>query len=162
LRAIVSRARQITLTTVVIVALSLFRSGISFCEAASAHLSLIAQDIDSPGKITLVIDHVEKLAGMKVTVTYDDKQLKFRKAEKAKSLASFMHVVNDKNPGSVIIVLASASGVSGTNLPLLHLEFTPINSATNNNTKQTVSVSQIQLMNENLQEITGDHPTYTF
>jgi hypothetical protein len=131
------------------------------CQAATgAHLSLVPKSEEAPGTVTLTIDKVEKLAGMKVTITYDKNLLTFVKAEKAKGLASFMHVVNDKTPGLVIIVMASASGVSGTDLPLLHLEFTPTGPGAGS--KRTLSVSQIQLMNENLQEISGDHPTYTF
>lgn len=107
-----------------------------------------------------MIDKVEKLAGMKVTIAYDKDQLTFIKAEKAKAVTSFMHVVNDKNPGIVIIVIASASGVSGTNLPLLHLQFN--RNDTTPEVKGVISVTQIQLMDENLQEILGDKPEYSF
>ncbi|MCB2173634.1 cohesin domain-containing protein [bacterium] len=159
MRAIVSRARQIILTTVVIAAFLLCTPIVSICQAANAHLSLIAQDIDTPGKITLVIDKVEKLAGMKVIITYDKDQLSFVRAEKGQPFSSFMHVVNDKTPGTLIIVMASAGGVSGTNLPLVHLTFS---SNAHPSGERVISVSYIQLMNADLQEISGDQPQYVF
>ena len=132
----------------------------SICLAARAHLRLTPQEPDSPEKIILSIDKVEKLAGMKVTITYDPARLRFVTADKAEGLSSFMHVVNDHNPGTVIIVMASATGVSGTNLPLFFLEFALQDTDADSTT--TISVSQAQLMDENLQEIHGDNPTYSF
>jgi hypothetical protein len=132
----------------------------AICLAASAHLRLTPQEPDAPEKIILSIDKVEKLAGIKVTITYDPERLRFVTADKAEGLTSFMHVVNDHHPGTVIIVMASATGVSGTDLPLFLLEFA-IQDA-DADTATTIFVSQAQLMDENLQEIHGDNPTYSF
>ncbi|WP_284153737.1 cohesin domain-containing protein [Desulfofustis limnaeus] len=130
------------------------------CLAASAHLRLTPQEPDTPEKIILSIDKVEKLAGMKITLTYDPGRLRLVTADKAEGLSSFMHVVNDQNPGTIIIVMASATGVSGTDLPLFHLEFSLQDADAAGTT--TISVSHVQLMDENLQEILGDQPTYSF
>ncbi|MCB2216804.1 MAG: cohesin domain-containing protein [Desulfobulbaceae bacterium] len=126
----------------------------------SARLRFVPTDEKDPGQFSLVIDRAEKLAGMKVTLSYDSTNLSFVKAKKAPSVSSFMHVVNDKIPGTVIIVMASATGISGTDVELLHLYF----KQTGNNPKSQmkVSVIQTQLMNENLQEISTDTPEYLF
>ena len=111
-------------------------------------------------KLSLVIDHAEKIAGMKVVIIYDVSHLSFVKADKAKATSSFMHVVNDKKPGKLIIVMASAKGISGDNLPLVHLEFKKVPQA--NPEASKISVTQVQLMDEDLKEVKADHPEYLF
>ncbi|SHH77337.1 cohesin domain-containing protein [Desulfofustis glycolicus] len=126
----------------------------------SARLRFVPTEEKDPGQFSLVIDRAEKLAGMKVTLSYDSTNLSFVKAEKAPPVSSFMHVVNDKIPGTVIIVMASATGISGTNVELLHLYFKKIDN--DSKSQKKVSVIQTQLMNENLQEISADTPEYLF
>lgn len=126
----------------------------------SARLHFVPTDEADPGRFSLVIDRAEKLAGMKVTLSYDSTRLSFIRAEKAQAVSSFMHVVNDKIPGTVIIVMASATGISGTDVELLHLHFKK--TANNLESLGNVSATHIQLMNENLQEITADTPDYRF
>ena len=127
---------------------------------AGASLSLVAEDQERPDSISLVIGRAERIAGLKVTINYDKDKLKFKNAEKSTSTSSFLHVVNDKYPGRLIVVMASAKGVSGDMVPLLHLTFTPITNTENNEAK--VSVTQVQLMTEDLKEIRANMPNYTF
>jgi hypothetical protein len=63
-------------------------------------------------QLTVAIDKVEKLAGLKISLAYPDKTLRFKPAAKTKATSSFMYVVNDKQPGKLIIVMASAKGIS--------------------------------------------------
>jgi hypothetical protein len=142
-----------------VIGISIFSVSIS-CYANNAKLSFVPETSENLIKLALVIDHAEKIAGMKVTIAYDNNHLTFIKAEKSPITSSFMHVTNDKNPGKLIIVMASARGISGENIPLIHLEFTK--SLNTDRQTQKISVIQIQLMDENLQEIQADYPEYTF
>ena len=126
----------------------------------AARLNFSPEKAETGEKLSLIIDHAEKIAGMKVVIDYDKNLLSFVKASKAKATSSFMHVVNDKKPGKLIIVMASAKGVSGDNLALVHLEFKKISQGEPKASK--ISVTQIQLMDENLKEIKADHPEYLF
>ena len=134
-----------------------------FCieaNATEAKLSFIAEAPANPLRLSLVIDHADKIAGMKGVITFDKASLALQNAEQSEETSSFLHVVNDKLPGQIIFVMASASGVSGENLTLCHFEFLKLD-----NSKQPdnrISVTQIQLMNEDLKEIKGNLPIYSF
>ncbi len=132
----------------------------AFSRSRDAHLRFSPTDADNPGRFSLMIDRAEKLAGMKVTLSYDNNLLRFIKAEKAAAVASFMYTVNDTHPGTVIIVMASAEGISGVDMELLLLEFASRTELPEPTRK--VSVTQIQLMDEHLQEISTDTPEYYF
>jgi hypothetical protein len=127
---------------------------------ASAHLRFVPTDDSDPGQFSLVIDRAQKLAGLKVTLSYDTQRLSFVAVEKAHAVSSFMHVVNDTIPGTLIIVMASANGISGTDVELLHLHFRKIGNKQNLIGK--ISITQIELMAESLQEIRADTPEYVF
>jgi len=131
------------------------------CFAQSVRLSLINKGTDNHDKIALVVDHAEKIAGVKVILTYDKNMISFIKAEKSTATSSFLHVVNDKTPGKLIIVMASAKGISGDNLVLISFEFTGIKRLAETKSAK-IAVTQIQLMNEDLQEIAGNRPQYLF
>ena len=109
---------------------------------------------------SLTIGKVNKLAGIKLTLHYDKSVMKFESAIKGTPFNSFMHVINDKNPGELIVVLASANGISGLNLPLYVLNFTRQHS---NNTLDinTIKLTECQLMNDTLQEIECSTPEQT-
>lgn len=113
-----------------------------------------------PNKIFLSIDRAEQLAGLKISITYDQETLSFVKAEKSEATSSFLHVVNDKTPGKIIIVMASAKGISGENVILLSLDFVSRVAATE--AKSEISVIQMQLMDENLKVISGNLPEFIF
>ncbi len=135
-----------------------FFAGTSHAEIIE--LSLVASSTENPLKLSLSVDHAKKIAGMKVTITYDKTDLTFVKAEKSSATSSFLHVVNDKSPGKLIVVMASAKGVSGDNLALLDLEFKR-NTATAK--KETViSVIQVQVMSEALKEFKTNLPSSSF
>ena len=134
-----------------------------FCSSANANearLSFVAEDSEKPLRLSLYIDNADRIAGMKVVIAFDKNSLVLKQADKSKVTSSFLHVVNDKLAGQIIFVMASASGVSGQNLPLCHFEFFKIDDARQRSNQ--VAVTQLQIMNENLQEITANYPSYTF
>lgn len=128
--------------------------------ANEAKLNFIVEDPANPLTLSLIINPAVKIAGMKVVIFFDKEALVLKHADKSKETSSFLHVVNDKIPGQIVFVMASASGVSGNNLALCHFEFSRIE-----NTKQfdtQISVTHLQIMNEDLKEIKGNLPIYSF
>lgn len=123
-------------------------------------LSFVSRIADNPDSFSLVIDRADRLAGIKVTLAYDTNRLVFEGAEKSKATASFLHVVNHDSPGQVIIVMASARGVSGNKLPLIHLTFHKTDP--DNPDTCSVKTTHLQLLTENLQEISVNHTEYVF
>jgi hypothetical protein len=119
--------------------------------AQTAEIDIIQTVKDVDVVFTLKVSEAKKLAGIKISITYQEQLIKYLDNTKSTETASFMHVVNDKNPGKIIIVMASATGISGENLPLLNLRFALINA--NNELPLVVSATQCQLMDENLNEI---------
>jgi hypothetical protein len=105
---------------------------------------------DKQLQIAIEIDSVKALAGIKLTLSYNIKELSFVNAEKTKMTTSLMHVVNDKIPGKLIIVMAGAKGISGDNVPLVVLTFEV---ATESPPTIPVNIEQVQLMGEDLREI---------
>jgi hypothetical protein len=77
------------------------------------------QTIDVP----ITIDDVDNLAGVKLVMSYDPEILVFKKGAKTKQTDSLMHVVNDKKPGQIIVVMAGARGIKGKNIPIFTLSF---------------------------------------
>ena len=73
--------------------------------------------------ISMKIDKVEDLAGIKIVLKYDSGLFRFLGTEKTEFTSPLMHVVNDKTPGRVILVMAGAKGISGKDIPLLLLKF---------------------------------------
>jgi hypothetical protein len=120
-------------------------------EVLAAKLQLLITTTAFPYVFTLKIDKAEKLAGMKLTITYPEQYLEFKTAEKTSTFNSFMHVINDKNPGKLVIVMASAKGVSGDDLKLFDFTFSPIPG--NPAVSYRIEPMECQLMSENLQEI---------
>jgi hypothetical protein len=100
---------------------------------------------------TIRVSEVEKLAGLKISATYPEQLMLYSESIRTAETSSFMHVVNDKNPGKLIIVMASAKGITGENIPLLKLRFKILNPE--NFTQFLITPDQCQLMDEHLNEI---------
>ena len=118
----------------------------------AATLKLVPSQTTPILNLTLQIDKAEKLAGLKISITYPDKILKFKSAAKSKATSSFMHVVNDKHPGKLIIVMASAKGISGSDIGLFDLTFNlpvPPEKAA----PTLIETTSCQLMTEDLKEL---------
>ena len=122
--------------------------------ALGVELTFPAVEIEPGGgfEIPILVDGVENLAGVKLSLTYDQRVLTFKKAEKTRATTSLMHIVNDKKPGVLIIVMAGARGIKGKEFPLLRLSFeakTPENLP--HETK--IEVKEIQLMSDQLKDL---------
>jgi len=102
--------------------------------------------------IPVIIDNIDNMAGIKLSLEYDNKILIYQKGEKTRITSSLMHIINDKKPGKLIIVMAGARGVKVTNQAIINLYF-----KVNNIEKESVSTSfvvkEVQLMSDTLKEI---------
>jgi hypothetical protein len=106
------------------------------------------QSIDIP----IMIDLVENLAGVKLVMTYDPELLTFNKGAKTKQTDSLMHIVNDKKPGLLIVVMAGARGIKGKDFPLLTLTFAVKEGLKGNHATQ-IKITEVQLMSDKLKDI---------
>lgn len=102
--------------------------------------------------IPVMLDHVDNLAGVKLVMTYDPKLLTFSKADKTKFTNSMMHIVNDKNPGTLIAVMAAARGVRGDDFPILTLIF-KVNPSAEAPSEAALKIREAQLMSDDLKDI---------
>lgn len=125
-------------------------SGCLNSDAQAAEI-VIMKTVNGPKtEFILGIANVKKLAGLKISLTYQNQLLKFIDATKSSETSSFLHVVNDKSPGKLIIVMASAKGISGDNIPLLHMNFRLLQ---NHDDSLDFKVTGCELMDETLQKI---------
>ena len=106
------------------------------------------QTIDVP----IIVDEVDNLAGIKIVMSYDAEILVFKKGAKTKQTDSLMHVVNDKKPGQVIVVMAGARGIKGKNFPIFTLTF-DVKPGLKGNHVTKIAVKEAQLMSDQLKEI---------
>ena len=125
--------------------------------ADSVNLSLTATKNDENIELSLVVEHAVKIAGMKVTLSYDKKSFILSGVEKSDATSSFLHVVNDKYPGKIILVMASATGISGNKITLCRFRFK--RTETTPKSESQISITQLQLMTEDLTEIYGNYPS---
>ena len=105
-------------------------------------------------QVPVAVDQAEGLAGIKIVLRYDSALLRFVGAEKTPASASLMHVVNDKKPGRLVIVMAGAKGINGRNVKLIVLEF-KAQPDLQNRKVAAFQVDEIQLMSDQLKEIPG-------
>ena len=106
------------------------------------------QSIDVP----IMIDRVKNLAGVKLVLRYDPGILKFKKGSKTEKSGSMMHIVNDKKPGRLIIVMAAAKGIKGENFSILNLTFEIKKGLTGKHTA-IIKIDEVQLMTDQLKEV---------
>ncbi|MDY6988731.1 MAG: cohesin domain-containing protein [Thermodesulfobacteriota bacterium] len=109
--------------------------------------------------IPIMIDRVDNLAGVKVVVEYDPNLLSFQKGARTSHTDSLMHVINDKNPGRLIIVMAGAKGIKGEAFPVLTLTFRVKEGLKKDITTQPV-LTEIELMTDKLKEIKCEMKTH--
>lgn len=102
-------------------------------------------------RVSLAVDRIVLLAGMKIALTYNEDVLKFIEVVKTQATTSLMHVVNDNTPGKLIIVMAGAKGISGENISLIDLVFKP--STKFQGQSNAFKIEEIQFMDENLHDI---------
>ena len=106
------------------------------------------QTVDIP----LMIDEIDNLAGVKIVMTYDPQILTFKEGVKSKETNALMHVVNDKKPGLLIVVMAGARGIKGKSFSIMTLTFT-IKEGLRGNHSTQISITEVQLMSDELKDI---------
>jgi len=106
------------------------------------------QSVDIP----IMIDQVDNLAGVKLVMTYDPKILTYQKAAKTEQTTSLMHIVNDKKPGILIIVMAGPKGIKGKDFSIFALTFKAKKGLKNNHTTR-LKITEVQLMSDKLKDI---------
>jgi hypothetical protein len=141
------RSLRYTLATVFV----LF-SGV--CAAHAVEIRIPAAVVGPGESVTLPVsvDRVDNLAGLKLVARYDKETLDYVKMEKTAHTASLMHVVNDRQPGTLVVVMAGARGIRGEDMPLFLLTFTVRASAVNPSTTQ-IAISEVQLMSDDLKTL---------
>ena len=113
-----------------------------------------------PVDIPIMLDEVDNLAGVKLVLKYDAKILTFKKGAKTKRTDSLMHIVNDKKPGLLIVVMAGARGIKGKAFAIFTLTF-EIKKGLKGNHATEIKITEIQLMSDQLKDIetkTRIHP----
>ena len=103
--------------------------------------------------IPIMIDRVDNLAGLKLVMKYDPKILTFQKGAKTKHSDSLMHIINDKKPGRLIVVMAGAKGIGGKDFPILNLTF-EIKGGLKGNHVTALEISDLEMMSDKLKDIT--------
>lgn len=102
--------------------------------------------------VPIKLKQVQDLAGMKLVIQYDDKLLTYKDAAKSPIASSFLHIVNDKKPGVLIIVMAGAIGIKGNDITMITIDFAVSESVENKQTTR-LEVTELQLMSEKLKEL---------
>ncbi len=102
-------------------------------------------------EIPIMIDEVDNLAGVRLVMTYDPEILAYKGGVKTKETDSLMHIVNDKKPGALIVVMAGAKGIKGKDFPIFKVTFEAKKDIKEIRTTK-ISVTEIQLMGDDLKE----------
>lgn len=102
--------------------------------------------------VPLMIDRVDNLAGVKMVLTYDPLLLTYAGSAKTELSSSLMHIVNDKKPGVLIVVMAGARGIKGEVFSLFDLYFT-IADQIKEPVETQICSTQIQVMGDDLKDV---------
>ena len=102
-------------------------------------------------EIPIMIDEVDNLAGVKLVMTYDPEILTYKAGMKTKETESLMHIVNDRKPGVLIVVMAGAKGIKGKDFPIFTLTFEVKKDLKEKHNTQ-ISITESQLMGDDLKE----------
>ena len=145
-------SRFLTRGFVVVFSLLLLNFTAANAFGAELHVSAVAGKQGTVVKLDVTVDKVDNLAGIKLSLSYDKAVLKFVKAEKTSYTANMLHVVNDKVPGRLIIVMAAARGFAGENAPLVEMSFELLQDVKEED-KVRVQIIDVELMNDSLQRI---------
>jgi len=139
---------------------------VSFVFSAEKKAQLIFSELSvKPGQkfeIPVLLNDVPNMAGIKLALKFDKDLLTYVKSEKTKITASLMHIVNDKHPGKLVIVMAGARGVEVNNQSIMNLFF-----KVNDNITKPVDtkfiITELQLMSDSLKELAYEfniHPIH--
>jgi len=129
---------------------------IMFCASVSfsAEISIPAMKAAAGAslEIPVMIDETDNLAGIKLRMTYDAAKITYKSAEKTRHTSPLMHVVNDKKPGVLIVVMAGARGIKGKNFPIITMKFM-VNTDVKSACDTRIDIKEVQLMSDQLKNI---------
>ena len=122
--------------------------------AGAVEISIPARTVKTGQSVTVpvMIDQVDNLAGVKLVLKYDAGVLKFKKASKTGQTSSLMHIVNDRKPGILIVVMAGAKGIKGKNFSILSIDFETQKGLKSNHTTR-IEITEVQMMSDRLKTI---------
>lgn len=123
-----------------------------FAHAAELRIAPVTTQSGQPVDILIKVQGVDNLAGVKLVMTFDPDILTFKRGAKTKATESLMHVINDKKPGLLIIVMAGARGISGKDTEIFKLTFDTKGGLKENHTTK-FEIKEAQLMSDQLKEI---------
>jgi len=102
--------------------------------------------------VPIMIDQIDNLAGVKLILSYDPATLLFRDGRKTPQSQSMMHLINDKKPGRLVVVMASAKGIGGKDLAIIHLVFQALEQGPPNRSAR-IDILEAQLMSDQLKDV---------
>jgi len=129
-------------------------------EAVEITIPAVTAEAGQAIEVPVTLDEIDNLAGVKLVLNYDPETLTYKSGMKTKETDSLMHIVNDKKPGVLIIVMAGAKGIQGKNLPIFKLSFEVKKEIKENRTTK-ISITEFQLMGDDLKErkaTVNNHP----
>jgi len=145
-----SQSAAISAIIVLFLASSLLWTSIS--RATELFIPGVKGQVGKPIEVTVNIDQVDNLAGIKLVMKYDPKILLYKKSNKSKYTTSFMHIVNNKSPGLLIAVMAGAKGIKGKDFPVLLLTF-EVKKGLKGSLSTKLEIIELQLMSDQLKDI---------
>ena len=101
-------------------------------------------------EIPFIIDQAVNIAGIKIALNYDRKIIKYLKITKSKASSPLMHIVNSKNPGRLIVVMAGARGIKGKQLTLFSLSFEILQNEKN---PFDIEITKVELISDDLKPV---------
>ena len=125
---------------------------VPFAHGAEIRIPPVTTQSGQPVDILVRVQDVDNLAGVKLVMTFDPEILTFKRGSKTKATESLMHVINDKKPGLLIVVMAGARGISGKDTEIFKLTFDTKGGLKENHTTK-VEIKEAQLMSDQLKEI---------
>jgi hypothetical protein len=131
--------------------------GLTAIHASATEIMIPGQNVQAGQTIAVpvVINEVDNLAGVKLVLQYDPDVLVFKQAERTRHTSSLMHIVNDKKPGVLIVVMAGARGIKGKEIPVLIMGF-EVKKDVKGLSQTSIDITDVQLMSDQLKNIQSD------
>lgn len=127
--------------------------------SASHALTIYTPEImTAPGEtvdVPVMLDDVPNLAGLKIVISYDTVLLSYAGGAKTAGTASLMHIVNDRNPGRLVLVMAGARGIHGKDMAVFTFRF-KVDAAVRKKTVTELRITESQLMSDALKDLKHD------
>ncbi|MFH1982439.1 MAG: cohesin domain-containing protein [Pseudomonadota bacterium] len=74
--------------------------------------------------VPVMIDDLDNLAGLKLVIVFDETVLTYAGGAKTPLATTFMYIVNDRQPGRLVLVMAGARGIGGKKITVFEFRFT--------------------------------------